>query len=47
MGAQKFVENRVVDDLNRAFQERGAAYSLFYFVGMEPDADPKLLKAGN
>lgn len=46
MGAQKFVENKVVEELNRAFQERGAAYSLYYFVGTEQDADPRLLRAG-
>jgi hypothetical protein len=46
MGAQKFVESKVVEELNRAFQERGAAYSLHYFVGTEQEADPRLLRAG-
>lgn len=46
MGSQKFVENKVVEELNRAFQERGASYSLYYFVGLEFDSDPKLMKAG-
>jgi hypothetical protein len=46
MGSQKFMEQRVADELNKAFQERGASYSLYYFVGLEFDSDPKLMKAG-
>ncbi len=43
MGSHKYVDTKVVDELNRAFEERGALYSLYYFVGAE-DSDPKLYK---
>ena len=32
MGSKKSLEEKTVNELNKAFGDRGATYSLFYFV---------------
>ena len=46
MGAKKTIDEKVVNELNKSFEERGSLYSLIYVVDSEADSDPKIFKAG-
>lgn len=47
MGAAKSVDQKFNVELNKAFEERGALYSLFYLFDGESDAfDPQVVKEG-
>lgn len=46
MGAKKSIDEKVVNELNKSFEERGSLYSLVYIVDSETDSDPQLYKSG-
>ena len=47
MGSKKSLEDKAIQELNKAFGDRGAPYSLFYLVGSDPEAgDPQVFKSG-
>jgi len=46
MGAKKTIDEKVVNELNKSFEERGSLYSLVYNVDGEIDSDPQLFKSG-
>jgi len=45
MGSDKYI-NEKTTELNAAFLERGAPYSLIYVVSSETTLDPQLFKSG-
>ena len=47
MGSKKSLEEKTVNELHKAFGERGATYSLLYFVTSDQEAaDPQVFKSG-
>lgn len=40
MGARKSIDEKVVNELNKSFEERGSLYSLICAVDGETDSDP-------
>jgi hypothetical protein len=46
MGAKKTIDEKVVNELNKCFEERGSLYSLIYIVDSEADSDPQIFKSG-
>ena len=47
MGSKKSLDDKTINELNKAFGERGAPYSLLYLVGGGEEAgDPKVFKSG-
>jgi hypothetical protein len=46
MASEKYINDKVNNELNAAFLERGAPYSLIYMVNSETNADPLIFKGG-
>ena len=46
MGAEASSDAKLFSELSKAFDLRGAFYSLYYFIGKSVEPEPKLIKGG-
>jgi hypothetical protein len=46
MGSKKSLDEKTIGELNKAFEDRGAPYSLFYLVAASGEGDPQVFKSG-